>query len=338
LRRKQQRMSPRERVLTALNLKKPDRVPWMETYIQSDLVEKILGEKPLTTKDPRVRVPPEILNKLHLDNITYLFRAPEFVEIHEINGARFVGKGLLKTWNDLEKYKEQMPDPNDENFYLPAKEFLREYRKEYAAVASIRAGIASSYLSMGIDGFSLALYDDPQLVEAVIDMFSDFYVQVARNLNELDFDVVVIAEDLGGKTGLLFSPDVIRRYIIPRMARVSENLKIPWIWHSDGNILAILDDMLSLRMSAIANLEPGSVEINEIKEKYGCRVCLMGNIDMYTLSMGTVEETEREVRERIANIGRGGGYILASSNGLASYLKPENILAMNKVLNEYGYY
>ncbi|MDP3039154.1 MAG: uroporphyrinogen decarboxylase family protein, partial [Deltaproteobacteria bacterium] len=65
----------------------------------------------------------------------------------------------------------------------------------------------------------------------------------------------------------------------------------------------------------------------------------MGNIDLhYTLTQGTPEETEAEVKKRLQELSPGGGYILASSNGLTSYCKPENVLAMSRALLQYGFY
>jgi uroporphyrinogen-III decarboxylase len=92
-------------------------------------------------------------------------------------------------------------------------------------------------------------------------------------------------------------------------------------------------------MNGIANLEPNAMDIAEVKKRYGRRVCLMGNIDLhYTLTQGTPEETEKEVRRRIEDAGPGGGYILASANSLTAYCKPENILAMHQALLKYGNY
>jgi uroporphyrinogen-III decarboxylase len=52
--------------------------------------------------------------------------------------------------------------------------------------------------------------------------------------------------------------------------------------------------------------------------------------------MGTPEETTAEVKEKLERVGKGGGYIIASANGLASYCKPENVLAMNDAILKYG--
>jgi uroporphyrinogen decarboxylase len=92
-------------------------------------------------------------------------------------------------------------------------------------------------------------------------------------------------------------------------------------------------------MNGIANIEPNAMDINELKKKYGRRVCLVGNIDLhYTLTQGTPEEVEAEVKKRIQEVGPGGGYILASSNSIAGYCKPENVLAMHRALLKYGNY
>ena len=111
------------------------------------------------------------------------------------------------------------------------------------------------------------------------------------------------------------------------------------IYHSDGNLLPIFDDLLTLGMNGLANVEPNAMDIVELKKKYGRLICLMGNIDLhYTLTRGTPEETEAEVKKRIQELGPGGGYILATSNGLTAYCRPENVLAMSRALLKYGYY
>jgi uroporphyrinogen decarboxylase len=92
-------------------------------------------------------------------------------------------------------------------------------------------------------------------------------------------------------------------------------------------------------MNGLANIEPNAMDINILKKKYGRRVCLVGNIDLhYTLTQGTPEEVEAEVKKRIQEVGPGGGYILASSNSIAAYCKPENVLAMHRALLKYGNY
>ena len=55
-----------------------------------------------------------------------------------------------------------LPDPDDERIYEPARAFLAQYRPfGYAIGCFINLGSDPVVLSMGWDNFSYALYDDP---------------------------------------------------------------------------------------------------------------------------------------------------------------------------------
>jgi len=328
-------MTSRERVLAALNLQEPDRVPWIEFYVDDYLASQLIGKSVSTPEG--VKISPYVLGVISLDDMVFSFRPPEYVKTKESFGIKYVSEGLLKTKDDLKMVN--LPDPDSEAFYTPARQFLDKYRGDKAMVATIRFGIATTYLSMGMENFSLALYDDLSFVTTLLDMFSDWSAIVAKHINELGFDLISVHDDLASTDGLMFSPEVIRELFLPRMRKVANNIKLPWIYHSDGNIMPILDNLLTLRMNGIANIEPSAMNIVQLRKDYGDKICLVGNIDLgYTLTRGTVEETEKEVRERIEQIGLGGGYILASANSLTRYCKPENVLAMNRTLLKYGNY
>lgn len=327
-------LTSRERVLTALRREEPDRVPWVESYMHQPLAEKILGYSLQIPKD--VRLGPEIVNALHLDNLSYTVRAPEFADRFDKDGISFVGEGQIKRREDLKRV--QLPHPGDRKLYEPLQEFILNHKKDYALLVSIRFGLASTYLSMGLENFSLQLYDDPDFVFELMGLYTDWMAEVVVNLQELDIDLFLVAEDIAAKNGTIFSPKMIQECFIPYMAKVAKNIEIPWIYHSDGNYVEVLDDLLTLGMQGIANLEPTAMDLASLKKEYGDRTALMGNIDLhYTLTRGSEEETEIEVRQRIREAGFGGGYLLASSNGLASYCKKENVLAMNRVVGE-SYY
>jgi uroporphyrinogen decarboxylase len=87
-------------------------------------------------------------------------------------------------------------------------------------------------------------------------------------------------------------------------------------------------------------IEPAAgMDIGEVKQKYGHRVCLIGNIDCSCLlPEGSVEEVEAAVKECIRKAAPGGGYIISSSNSIHSSVKPENYLAMIQATRKYGRY
>ena len=338
-------MTSRERVLTALMRKQPDRVPWVESTVHNTLVEKLLKradfEKATVTQlfaVPGARFSPAVFEILAIDNMNFSIAPPRFVKSRSFEGMDIILDGLIKEENDLEKVV--LPNPDDDAFYQPARDFVARFRgTDKALGVTTRIGISNTYLSMGIEHFSLQLYDNPDFVFKVMDLFISWAEKAVTRINDLGFDFLIIPEDLAWKQGPMFSPKIFREVFLPRMKRVTERIRIPWIFHSDGNLMPILDDLLSLGMNGLANIEPNAMDIGALKKNYGKKICLMGNIDLhYTLTRGTAEETEAEVKKRIEEIGPGGGYILASANSLTPYCKPENVLAMNRALLKYGFY
>ena len=78
------------------------------------------------------------------------------------------------------------------------------------------------------------------------------------------------------------------------------------------------------------------MDINMVKQKYGSRVALVGNIFMNDLVHKTPAEITAQVCDRIEKIGKGGGYIISSSNSLTDDMKPQNIIAMRDAIAKYG--
>lgn len=330
-------MNSRERVLAALNHQEVDRVPWVESYVSNFFAKKLLGYEPVIPGTARTA--PDVLKVLAIDSMNYNFMPPRCARDEQMNEVEFVAEGLLKTWDDLEKFKATLPDPTDDKFYEQGKEFLKTYGDDKCIFAAVRFGIEHTFLSMGIEHFGMMLYDDPKFVHATMEMFTDFTCKTIDRINEMGFHGYFVSDDQAYRSGPFISYKHFQEFFYPYMKKCADRMKLPWIYHSCGNIMPIMDDLLSLGMNAIANIEPGPMDINEVKKKYGDKVCIVGNIDLhYTLTRGTVEETIAEVKDRIKNIAPGGNYIIASSNGLTSYCKPENIKAMNDTILKYGNY
>jgi uroporphyrinogen decarboxylase len=84
--------------------------------------------------------------------------------------------------------------------------------------------------------------------------------------------------------------------------------------------------------------EKGAMDTKAIKDEYGDRICVMGNVDLVLLGRGTPEEVDAEVRKLIQTVGPGGGYIITSGNNPASFLKPECVVSMADAVRKYGSY
>jgi uroporphyrinogen-III decarboxylase len=278
----------------------------------------------------------EIASFLKLDNLSYVMRAPVYA--HKSagqDGRLFYGEGMIQTEADLATL--ELPDPYDDSRYAEAEEFIRQ-KGEYAAWFVTRVGIFPTMLSMGIESFCIAMYENRPLVEAVLERYYDWMVVVAERICQMGFDVFVSTDDLAFKTGPFLSPAMFCDLVMPHHQRVAEKITIPWVLHSDGDVMPYLEDLLSLGITGLHPNEKGAMDIRAMKREYGDRICLLGNVDLNILGLGTPEDVEQEVRDLIRDVGPGGGYIVTSGNSLAGYLRPGNVLALGNSVIKYGHY
>jgi len=325
-------MNPRERVLTALRREQADRVPWIESGVDPPMERALLG------KDSYL--PEEINELLGLDNLIAQFVPPLFVDYEEHDGIAFVAHPQIRTRADLDKV--DLPSAESLGLFREAETLARRNQGKYAVAAKMRMGVSPTLLSMGLDNFSYALVDDPGLVDTVVGRFADWTISILPSLPELGMDYIWTFDDMAYRSGPMFSPRILRQVFMPHMRRVAEAIRatgLPWIFHSDGDLVPFLEDLLGLGMQGMHPFEPGPMDIEAMKEHIGDRVALAGNIDLhYTLTMGTPEEVDAEVKRRIEVVGKGGGYLISSANSITSYCKVENVLAMRDAIRKYGAY
>jgi hypothetical protein len=336
-------MNSRERVLAALRRHEPDRVPYCEIGIDRSLAQQLMGwGEPegqgynLEANVYTAREALDLADYLHLDNIYYVLRAPVYAEkVPGQDGRLFYGRGMIETRADLDLVR--LPDPYDDALYAGAAEFA-SHKGDRAACLVTRIGIFPTVLGMGIENFSISLYEDLAFVEELLDRYCDWAAVVAERVCQLGFDVLISTDDMAFKSAPFFSPQVFRELVLPRFQRVSAQITLPWVIHSDGNLMPFLEDLVNLGIAGLHPLEKGAMDIRAVKRSHGDRICLLGNVDLNLLGLGAPKDVEREVRGLIRDVGPGGGYVVTSGNSLAGYLKPENVLALSQAVQRYGRY
>ena len=344
-------MTSRERVLTALKRQTPDRVPWMEGIVENGIASAVCGEPinvdwsvapdgfPMQRGSELAEEQKKVNRVLGKDNINFSAFAPIFahkMEKSDDGSPVLVGDGMIRTREDFER-RLKLPSPEDRGFVANAREFIA-HKEEYCAVACVRLGIGATLLSMGIEAFSYAMADDPQLILDVHDAYADWTRGVVPVMEEIGFDLIWAFDDVAFNSGPVFSPDFYVRHILPKEREVTSTFSLPLITHSDGDMTPLLEVWLELGQAAIHPLQPDVMDINEVNREYGNRVCLVGNIFMSDLVHKQPADIDAQVRDRIDRIGAGGGYIISSSNSLTDDMKPENVRAMSEAIRRYGQY
>lgn len=111
------------------------------------------------------------------------------------------------------------------------------------------------------------------------------------------------------------------------------------IKHTDGNIMPILDQIVSCNPHALHSLDPqGHVDIAEVKKLYGDKVCLIGNVNCGALDTGTEEDVEESVRYALTNGMPGGGYIFSTSNCIYTGMRLERYHLIHRLWQQLGNY
>lgn len=205
-------------------------------------------------------------------------------------------------------------------------------------------GFHAAYGLMGQQRFAYAIYDAPEEVDALLELEGENAYRFAKvaaeeNLCPLHF----IGDDIAYKNGLLFSPAFLRRTFIPMLRRCIEPLHeagIKVIFHSDGNLWQIMDDLLEAGIDGLNPLEPiASMELEPLKKRYGDRLILVGGIDCsQLLPLGTPDDIRQEVQRAMQVAAPGGGFFIGSSSEVNPATPLENVLAFYEACHEYGRY
>ena len=247
-----------------------------------------------------------------------------------------MGDGVIRSREEFGRLF-RLPPPDDAGFVANARQFIA-HKEGYCAAACVRLGIGATLLSMGIEAFCFAMADDPGLIQEVHDAYANWTARVVPIMEEIGFDITWGFDDVAFNSGPIFRPDFYRERILPKERDVVASFSKPFISHSDGDMTPLLDDWLCLGQDAIHPIQPDVMDIGQVKERYGHRVALVGNIFMDDLVHREPVDIEVLVRDRIENIGAGGGYIVSSSNSLTDDMKPENVRAMIAAIERYGRY
>lgn len=81
-------------------------------------------------------------------------------------------------------------------------------------------------------------------------------------------------DDMGAQDAMVISPEVWRKYFMPRIAKLYSELKsinpgLKIAYHTDGNVYPIIDDLVEIGLDILNPIQPKSMDPYLIKKKYG---------------------------------------------------------------------
>ncbi|MBE3069985.1 MAG: hypothetical protein IMZ66_07090 [Planctomycetes bacterium] len=167
--------------------------------------------------------------------------------------------------------------------------------------------------------FSARLVEDPQGLKDEAARMVDAALAGAEAFRRHGaLDGYALCSDYCLNAGPFLRPSMFDEFVTPYLARLIAGYRAMGLYtikHTDGNIMPILDSLVSARPHALHSLDPqGGVDIAEVKRRVGDKVCLIGNVNCGLLDTGTDAQVVASARYALEHGMPGGGYVFSTSN------------------------
>jgi uroporphyrinogen decarboxylase len=346
-------MTPRERLLCALNHKRADRVPFefdftpplYEVFKEKTGLEDYAEYFDMDVR--RVYLNPTRMKRDFSKYFEYLPKDVYFDEwgIGHVSSGFYHLEGMVHPLSNkplavLENYL--FPDLDADYRYEGLDKKIEELHKRGYAVSfwGVTSIFEPAWYLRGMENLLIDMLEDNEFVSILLDKITEIAISSNKKAVQLDPDVIILGDDVGSQKGMLISPSLWRRYLKPGLSRLIKvikdtNSKVFIYYHSDGDIRKIIPDLIEIGVEILNPVQPECMDPEEIKELYGDKISLWGTIGTQTtMPFGTLEEVKRVVRERVDKLGKNGGLVLAPTHVLEPDVPWENILAFVEAVKE----
>jgi uroporphyrinogen decarboxylase len=354
-------MTPRERILCALNRERPDRTPtdgWFHPEVQR-MLKAHYG-----TEDWD-----EVLAELGVEGWASCGIGLQFPEWELKHTARPGGQAGAHTyWIDEDThedgwgvrqrigaggwYEEWIDGPltgaqtvaDIEACPLPTAENIAEPDSYAERVEALKAqdkfvsgGIPNPYkmawMLRGMDNVLADYLIHRDLLEALYDRLYALYTDIAVRMARGGVDMITITGDIAMQDRIIMGPDTWRAVDKPRLQALIDacraaNPDVLFYIHSDGDVSALMPDIVDMGFDVVNPLQPECIDPAAVKREFGDRIALHGGISLQrTLPFGTVDDVRAEVEALIRSCGYDGGLVVFPSNVIQPDTPVENIIA-----------
>ncbi len=367
-------MSPRERVLTALDHREADRIP-IDYWAAEAVTGRLVAERGLADKD-------SLLQALGVDLRYHL--GPRYVgrelrtfedgsvEDHwgvprawmTVDGSRrdgrpwswrykHVARPALAEMTRVEEIEAYPHWPSTEMFDYSGirSECIALREAGFAVVIGAdrldrAAQLKPAMYLRGAEQFLVDLMTEPEIGECILEHVVGFYLAHYERIfraAEGVADIFFMGDDMGTQASLWVSPEMYRRFFKANFARyntLAHRYGLRTMYHSCGNVTALVPDFVEAGLDVLQSLQPqAGMDLAVLKREYGRDLCFQGGIDIQgVLPHGTPEDLRAHVADRARLMGPGGGYIFGTAHNILPDVPSENVWALFEAYQEYGRY
>ncbi len=357
-------MTSRQRIAAAFSHREPDRTPVFEYVLLSPVAERILGRpfveylggtEPWLERAREIGLEPALREyvRSRLDIAERLGHDLLCLSPNPVPGAAYAYDPLAELGARFEVAREGDPVERLRSRNLRVAETMlgKLPRDSYLVYGLAREEMARRGLDLPIlaPAYFHGIWTDSDLMQVMLiepeAAREHFRLATRRALEvigddaKLGIELIGIGGDFAG-TRLLISPESYRSFIVPEVRTCAERIRDNGAWSvnaSDGDLWPVLEDFLTgCGVDGYLEIDRGAgMDLGRLKEEYGSRITLLGNMDCgRILSFSSPEEIRRVTLDILAAGWGDGGHIFTASNAITASVPVENYLAMVNAYRE----
>ena len=194
-----------------------------------------------------------------------------------------------------------------------------------------------------MDRFLMLLAAEPARAAEFLDRCVERYlVSLERYLSLVGpyIDVILFGDDLGMQNGPQISPTMYRELFKPRHAKLWRRAKelsdVKVMLHSCGGIEPLLPDLIDAGLDAVnpVQITCTGMDARSLKRQFAGKITFWGGgcDTRDVLGSAKPEEVAEHVRNQVAILNPGGGFVFQQVHNVLANVPPENVAAMFRAL------
>ncbi|MHA1680007.1 MAG: uroporphyrinogen decarboxylase family protein [Promethearchaeota archaeon] len=255
----------------------------------------------------------------------------------------------MKTVSEIENY-DKWPDPDDFDYSI-VNEQCKKYTGRVIMFMGDRlnrfAQLKPAMYLRGVDRILIDMKRKADIFHAILEKLKEFYFEYMRKILHhagAHIDVIFTGDDFGTQAGMFFRrEDWIENFKegFESFIKIAHDAGKPVAHHSCGSIHPIIPDMIDCGLDILNPVQPGVYDMDHevLKEKFGKKLVFHGGVSLQgALRFGTPAEVKKEVKKRISELGRDGGYIICTAHNIQADTNTENAVALFDAYKEFSCY
>ena len=241
----------------------------------------------------------------------------------------------IKNWSQLVDYlTHHTPDPDLPGRLDAVKPLLAMHGTTKYCVGVIHLALFERYHCLrGMENAFLDLYTNESEAQRLLEALADYLLGFVRLWGGTPVSALFLCDDWGSQNRLMISVEMWRKFFKPHYRRVFDEihrLGKDIIFHSCGNVMGIIPELIELGVDVLDPVQPGAMEIAQVGRQFGGQISFCGGIDDQRLEAYTPEEIRQVVRRTIDTLGTpfGNAYIGAPANLVPPTVPFENLAAL----------